>query len=204
MLRRCLWAGALSSLGMVALAHNGATGVVMERMMGMSAMQEVVRELAPMMQGEAPYDEAAVQAAAATLMTHSGDAMTALFPEGGNMTASYARPEIWAQWTDFEMLSAQLYLYAAGLRAAAPNGLEAPAPTGMPMSPRMAEMVPDGEPPRLTIAQLMGVEARPNTSGVTGDAGATSVDFAGMAADDVFELMSQTCSSCHARFRSGN
>lgn len=191
-------------VGAAALAHTGASGAVMERMMGMSAMQEVVRNLAPMMRGEAPYDAAAVRAGATTLMAHSGNTMTALFPEGADMTASYARPEIWAQWNDFEMLSAQLYLYAAGLTAAAPNGLETPASAGEPSSPQMAETVPDGEPPRLTVAQLMGVEARPTATGVTDDVSATSVDFASMAADDVFELMSQTCSSCHARFRTGN
>ena len=38
--------------GAAALAHNGASGGVMERMMGMSAMQEVIRDLAPMMRGE--------------------------------------------------------------------------------------------------------------------------------------------------------
>lgn len=195
-------AAALAGAG--ALAHTGASGAVMERMMGMSAMQEVIRDLAPMMRGEVPYDSEAVQRGGASLMTHSGNSMTALFPEGGEMTASYARPEIWAQWDDFEMLSAQLYLYSAGLTAAAPNGLETPAPAGMPMSPRMAEMVPDPEPPRLTVAQLMGVEARPTLSVAPGGAAPASIDFAAMAADDVFEMVSQTCSSCHAQFRSGN
>lgn len=194
--------------GAAALAHTGATGVVMERMMGMSAMQEVVRDLAPMMRGEIAYDEAAVRDGAAALMAHSGATMTALFPEGGEMTASFAKPEIWAEWDEFERLSAELYLYAAGLSAAAPNGLDAPAPQGMPMSPRMAEMLPEAEPPRLTVAQLMGVEprpdARPAVASASGEGGPTSIDFAAMAANDVFEMASGACSSCHAQFRSGN
>lgn len=194
--------------GAAALAHTGATGVVMERMMGMSAMQEAVRVLAPMMRSETAYDEAAVRDGAAALMAHSGETMTALFPENGEMAASYAKPEIWAEWDEFERLSVELYLYAEGLAAAAPNGLDAPAPQGMPMSPRMADMVLEAEPPRLTVAQLMGVEprpdARPAVAAASGEDGPPTIDFAVMAADDVFEMASGTCSSCHAQFRSGN
>ena len=54
------WTGALalaaSAVAAVALAHNGATGVVLERMNGMTAMRDTVAELAPMMQGTVPYD----------------------------------------------------------------------------------------------------------------------------------------------------
>ncbi len=66
-----LGAIALSALGAVAFAHNGATGVVMERMMGMTAMRDVMRDLATMMQGQVPYDEWTVQEAAAVLQSHS-------------------------------------------------------------------------------------------------------------------------------------
>ena len=194
--------------GAGALAHSGATGVVMERMMGMSAMQEVIRDLAPMMRGEVPYDADAVREGAAAVTSHSGATMRALFPEGGEMAASFAKPEIWTQWEDFERMSSELDLYAAGLGAAAPNGLEAPAPAGMPMSPRMNDMMPEREPPRLTVAQLMGVEPRPDArqaaSATDDGSGSGGINFATMAADDVFEMLGQTCSACHAQFRSGN
>lgn len=195
----------LSLTGAAVLAHNGATGLVMDRMMGMSAMREVVAKLAPMMQGAVPYDVRTVQENAARIMGHSGETMTALFPEGGDMTASFARPEIWEQWGEFEGLANELRLYAEGLATAAPNGLEAPAPVSMPMSSRMAAMVPDAEPPRLTVAQLMGVEPRTDaTPVIVADAPNGGVDFAALAADDVFEMVGQTCSSCHALFRSGS
>lgn len=192
--------------GAGALAHSGATGVVMERMMGMSAMQEVVRGLAPMMRGEVPYDADAVREGAAVVTSHSGATMRALFPEGGEMTASFAKPELWTQWEDFELMSSELHFYAAGLGAAAPNGLDAPAPAGMAMSNRMSDMVPEAEPPRLTVAQLMGVEPRPDSRQPTSDDGGGSggINFATMAADDVFEMLGQTCSARHAQFRSGN
>ena len=195
----------LSLTGAAVLAHNGATGLVMERMMGMSAMREVVAELAPMMQGAVAYDARAVQESAARLAGHAGETMTALFPQGGDMTASFARPEIWERWSEFEGLAGELRLYAEGLALAASNGLEAPAPSGMPMSNRMAAMVPEAEPPRLTVAQLMGVEPRTDaTPVIVADAPNGGIDFAALAADDVFEMVGQTCSSCHALFRSGS
>ena len=74
---KILGAIALSSLGAAALAHNGATGVVMERMMGMSAIRDVVKNLASsMMQGQVPFDEWAVRDAATVLQTHAGKNMT--------------------------------------------------------------------------------------------------------------------------------
>ena len=72
---KILGAIALTPLGAAALAHNGATGVVMERMMGMSAMRDVLKDLAPMMQGQVPYDEWAVRDAATVLKSHAGNNM---------------------------------------------------------------------------------------------------------------------------------
>lgn len=54
------WTGAValatSAVAAVAMAHTGSTGIVLERMKGMTAMRETVAELAPMMQGAVPYD----------------------------------------------------------------------------------------------------------------------------------------------------
>lgn len=94
-MRTTIAANAAALAGTAALAHSGATGIVMERMMGMSAMQEVVRDLAPMMRGEVPFAVQTVQEGAGRIMAHSGETMTALSPQGGDMAASFARPEIW-------------------------------------------------------------------------------------------------------------
>lgn len=185
-----------------AWAHNGATGAVMERMMGMSAMRDAMAALAPMMQGAASYDVRAVQENAARMMAHAGPSMTSLFPEGGDNAASFVKPELWEQWEDFDRMAGELRQYAEGLAAAAPNGLEAPAPAAMPMSERMAAMVPQAEPPRLTVAQLMGVEPRSDARSAV--ALGSAIDFTMMAADDAFEMVSQVCSACHAQFRSGS
>lgn len=257
--KRVLWAGALTSLGVAAFAHNGATGVVMDRMMGMTAMKDVMAGLAPMMRGEAPFEVRTVQEGAARIMAHSGENMNRLFPQGSLQAASYARPEIWEDWEDFEALSEQLRTYALGLATAAPNGLTAPAPAAaapdsgamdhgaMQMESSDAPSLPEGgmmdhstmqmgatedpgssdggmmdhgnmqmgasavaaapEAPATgyTVAELMGM-TQPASSPLAAPSAAAeeAIDFSLMAADDAFEMVSQTCSACHALFRTGN
>ena len=210
-----LGAVALSALGAVALAHNGATGVVMERMMGMSAMKTIMAELAPMMQGAVTYDGVAVREAAFALQAHAGETMTGLFPQGDIPAASYARPEIWTDWERFAALSEELRLYTEGLAVAAANGLDAPAPLvsndavgTMPGMDRSSIQMP-AKPEGFTVAELMGVTSRAATSpativSVAAETQIPGIDFAAMAADDVFERISQTCASCHSQFRNGN
>lgn len=207
---------ALCAVGAAALAHNGATGVVMERMTGMAAMRDVMRDLAPMMQQQVPYDTRRVQEHAATLMAHAGDNMVRLFPEEPIAAASFSKPEIWQDWDRFKGFSEELRLTAFGLATAAPNGLVAPASiaagtsaadpmTGMDHSAMQMATPQDG----FTVAELMGVTPLAMTTPMVANAPladeqAGGMDFAAMAADDVFEMVSQTCSSCHALFRNGD
>ena len=214
-----LGAIALSSLGAAALAHNGATGVVMERMMGMSAMRDVMKDLAPMMQGQVPFDEGAVRAAATVLQSHAGDNMARLFPVEPIPASSFAKPEIWSDWARFDALSEELRLYAEGLEVAAVNGLDVPAaiaapassPDGMAGMPGMdATAMPMGAPPEtFTVEELMGIVARTDQNQAsiaaqTTGGKSTEIDFEVTAADDVFERISQTCASCHSLYRKGN
>ena len=212
-----LGAVALSALGAVAIAHNGATGVVMERMMGMSAMKKIMAELAPMMQGAVPYDGMAVQEAALALQTHAGETMTTMFPQENIPAASFAKPEIWTYWERFSALSKELRLYSEGLAVAAANGLDAPklvpdvitdSGNAMPGMDHSAMQMPE-DIAGFTVAELMGVTSRSTASPSTFEVAATespapAIDFAAMAADDVFEQISQTCASCHSQFRNGN
>lgn len=234
--KRLFWAGALMPLAVAALAHNGATGVVMDRMMGMSAMKDIMAQLAPMMRGEVPFEVRTVQENAARIMGHSGDAMTRLFPQGSLQAVSYAKPEIWEEWEDFDALSEQLKAYAFGLAMAAPNGLTAPSAVagaeetmdhstmamemstspgeaaegmmdhgGMRMDAAPETMAPEVAAPIYSVAELMGVALPPVMARATsGSSMEETVDFAMMAADDAFDMVSQTCSSCHARFRTGD
>jgi cytochrome c556 len=213
---KILGAIALSSLGAAAMAHNGANGVVMERMMSMSAMRDAMKGLAPMMQGQTPYDEWAVRDAAATLQSHAGNNMARLFPDEPIPASSYAKPEIWSDWARFEALSKELQRYSEALDAAAVNGLEEPMsakdptkPTG-PQAGRDVATMPTAIPlTEFSLEELMGYAMRANqspdtTAALTANGQFNGIDFAAMAADDVFERISQTCASCHSLFRKGN
>ena len=176
---------ATSSVAVAALAHGGATGIVKDRMDAMMAMGKSVKAVAPMMRREILYDAAAVKSAAQVFAVHSGEAMTELFPEGSGGGASDATPEVWSEWEKFEALAAQLGTYANGLALAADNGL----------SDAMGSQ---------TGAGMMGSGSTNSMTGTTGMMGGSvepMMDFAEMPADMAFNMVAQTCASCHATFR---
>ena len=88
-----------------ALAHSGATGIVLERMNGMTAMRDIIGELAPMRQGEVRYDAFTVSEGGDIIAQHAGETMLTLFPDGSIQGVTYAKPEIWAKWQDFANLA---------------------------------------------------------------------------------------------------
>ncbi|MDV7144144.1 cytochrome c [Tropicimonas sp. TH_r6] len=118
---RLLAALGLSALAATAWAHGGATGIVKERMDGMTAMENVMKSLAPMMKGATSYDEASVATGAKVLSLHSGEAITARFPEGSGGMPSEATDAIWSDWDEFEALALRLETLAAGLEQAVAN-----------------------------------------------------------------------------------
>ena len=214
---------AMSAIGISALAHNGATGVTLERMNGMVALRGVMSEMASIMQGQTPYDVRAVQLAGATIMAHAGENMDKLFPQGEIAAASFAKPEIWENWEEFSALSEQLRVYGLGLSMAAPNGLTDPSQSQSTIDPSSSTdhstMQMNGimtEPQRddgkqFTIDELMNVAARRNVNGQVGKSSSTAtgtelstLDFSLMAAPQAFEMISGTCAACHAAFRSGS
>ncbi len=165
----------------VASAHTGATGVVLERMNGMSAMQDVVRTLTPMMRGEIDYDPDAVIAGAATLEAHAGETMTELFPEGSDGEVSYARPEIWEDWERFAELAEGLETLAVALASASAN----PPGSSMPESDGGTSMMGGG-------TSMMGGGSASSLDAAT---------LADMPVDRVFTMVAQSCSACHTSFR---
>ena len=207
------WTGAMalaaSAVAAVALAHNGATGVVLERMNGMTAMRDTVAELAPMMQGTIPYDTFIVSEGAGVIAGHAGETMLSLFPGDSLEGVTYAKPEIWSQWQDFAALAAELKTYADALAVAASNGLEpAPPPGDMAgMDHSSMAVAPEPQVDRgFTVAELMGYGERALETPVargTSDPATLAFDLTTLAADDIFNRISATCSSCHAQFRAG-
>lgn len=208
------WTGAMalaaSAVAAVAMAHNGATGVVLERMNGMTAMRDTVAELAPMMQGAVPYDAFIVSEGAAVIAGHAGETMLSLFPEGSLEGVTYAKPEIWSNWQDFAALAEEMRVYADALSEAAPNGLEPASalPADMAGMDHTGMAMPPAEETNLgfSVAELMGYREKTADSPVSrglADPASLALTLSSLAADDLFTRISGTCSSCHSQFRAG-
>lgn len=187
------WAAsvAFAMIGVVAWAHTGATGVVLERMQGMSAMGDTIKALTPMMRGQIAYDANKVRREADAMIGHAGKQMTRLFPEGSGGGVSKALPSIWGDWDEFAALAEQLKNASEGLRLSADNGLAANgAIDSAGMMGGTGSVMMGGE-----SAATMG------SGMMAGDQNMTAEMIATMPADVAFMMVAQTCSTCHQKFR---
>ena len=100
-------------------AHEGASGIVAERMEMMKSMGDAMKLLASMYRGEAPYDPASVRDAAGTIGRHGGEHMTRMFPPGSHDHPSEALPAIWEDWDRFSELAEELAAHAETLAGTA-------------------------------------------------------------------------------------
>ncbi len=176
----------VSSVGLAALAHSGATGVMKERMGAMGEMGDEMKRLVPMMRGQTEYDPDVVRGAADTMIGHAGTQMTDLFPEGSNAKPSEALDTIWEDWEEFAALAETLRINAEGMKLAADNGLAAPGNT--PASGMMG-----------TGQATMG--AGQNMMGGAPTQMMTTEILAEMPVNAGFTAVTQTCSACHQKFR---
>lgn len=95
----------VSALGLLflvpfALAHEGATGVVKERMDLMDSQKEAMKVLGAMAKGKVPFDAAKASEAAGEIEKTSKQ-IPELFPEGTGGHPSEAKPEVWTKWEEF-------------------------------------------------------------------------------------------------------
>ena len=87
-------------------AHQGATGVVKQRMDAMSEMGDAMGVMADMVKGKRPFDPEQVRASAAQLVQHA-DKLVELFPdseESRSGAKTEALPVIWDDWDRFVSL----------------------------------------------------------------------------------------------------
>ncbi len=112
-------------------AHEGATGIVKERMDAMKSLGDAMKRLAAMMKGEAAYDGYAIARDADLLARHGGEAMTKLFPAGSTQHPTEALPAIWEDWSGFEALAREMQTAAAALGQAAQAGGAEPSKAAM-------------------------------------------------------------------------
>jgi cytochrome c556 len=90
----------LATFTTLALAHEGATGVVKERMDLMKDQQKDLKLIGDMAKGKTAFDAAKAAAAARDLGTTSKK-IPDLFPAGSNGHPSDALPAVWQDWNKF-------------------------------------------------------------------------------------------------------
>lgn len=110
-------AGLIAVAG-AAIAHQGASGVVKERMEAMKDMAGRMKVIAGMIGGERGFDAQAV-ASAAEQVAFKARQLDKQFPEGSDHPPSEARPEIWSDWDRFSELASELESKASRLGVAA-------------------------------------------------------------------------------------
>ena len=191
----------------LALAHAGATGVTLERMQGMTAMRDIMRDIAPYIQGDAPYDALAVSEAGYVIARYGGAAMLDLFPEGSTTGVTYAKTEIWSEWAQFEALAEELQSYGNALSKAATLGPEG-APKPQEQTVDLSEDVDTSPEDRRAnqIATLMGYDGSSTPASpmeAMSNAGRAPQLSDQLSVTEIFAKISGTCSACHARFRDG-
>ena len=85
----------------VALAHEGATGVVKERMDLMKGQAKQMKLIGDMAKGKKKFDAAKAAAAAHDLGATTKN-IPDLFPEGSNKHPSEALDAVWKEWDRFK------------------------------------------------------------------------------------------------------
>lgn len=88
-----------SALAGAALAHEGATGVVKQRMDEMTRMNNHLKVILRALRARKDLDR--IPAEAAAIHAIAGN-IGALFPRGSGGHPSAAKDRVWRQWADFE------------------------------------------------------------------------------------------------------
>jgi len=102
------------ALTSAALAHQGATGVVKERMMAMGEIAENMKLVNAMLRGKESYDGVKVVAAMEVISAHA-IALPHKFPKGSEMAPSEASPAIWDKTPEFNAIFGDLARSATGI-----------------------------------------------------------------------------------------
>lgn len=110
-----LLAGTVSG---IAIAHDGATGMVMQRMEAMKEISASMKLIGSMVKGESAFDAAKVEEAANVVAKH-GKHIGHMFPEGSLDKPTEALPVIWTRWDDFTRIGKEMETSALALAEAA-------------------------------------------------------------------------------------
>jgi cytochrome c556 len=104
-----------------ALAHEGATGIVLDRMKAMGSVGEEMKALTRLVRDKnAPMPEIARRARRIRELMQN---LTGMFPPGSDKAPrTEATAAIWQNWSEFENMSNRVERYAAELATAAEGG----------------------------------------------------------------------------------
>ncbi len=91
-------------LTVAAIAHNGASGIVKERMDLMSSIGKAMKTIGTMIKGTTAYDAGLAEKAAVAISNHA-EKITSLFPADDPGELSEALPAVWESWDEFETMS---------------------------------------------------------------------------------------------------
>lgn len=123
MKRTYVWLAAIvaasASASFAALAHEGASGVVKERMDLMEAIGNDFKEIGQRLQANRNLPSIAERA---RRIEERSARIAALFPPGTLDRPTDARPVIWERWSEFEARARGLRDASAELAEAAPSG----------------------------------------------------------------------------------
>jgi cytochrome c556 len=111
-------AAVIATLSGIALAHDGATGMVMQRMEAMKEIGSSMKAIGAMVKGEREFDGAAVESAAGVIAGHAKH-MPHMFPEGSLDKPTEALPVIWVRWDNFTGIAKTMEADAMALAKAA-------------------------------------------------------------------------------------
>lgn len=88
-------------------AHQGANGVILQRMILMEDVGTAMQVMAAMFKADTPYDPEVLARQSATLSSLS-KRIPDLFPSGSIQKPSEATAAIWQDWPEFEQLTRDL------------------------------------------------------------------------------------------------
>ena len=103
------------------LAHEGATGVVKERMESMKSVAQSMKRINKALRSNSNVDRAAIKREAAAI-TRRAREFPQKFPAGSEGGVSEAKPEVWQNPVDFSAKSMALATAAERLSSAAGTG----------------------------------------------------------------------------------
>lgn len=106
-----VWAGSVSS-------HQGANGVVKQRMDRMGEIADHMKAVAGIVSAKSAFDADRVRDAARVIRSHAGHLLDE-FPEGSNPAPSEASDKIWQDWDGFAALMKSMKRRAGALQGAA-------------------------------------------------------------------------------------